>query len=54
VDDLERVVSEAFDGGAVTQVIRPAARLLEAAARSVLAELALRDIQVAGCGRRRR
>jgi hypothetical protein len=48
MNDLERLVSEAFDNGSIRQVIRPAARLNEAAARAVLVELALHDVRNGG------
>lgn len=41
--ELERFASEMFDDVAVTEVIRPAAIIPEASARSILVELALRD-----------
>jgi hypothetical protein len=49
VDELELLAAEAYDEGAITEVIRPAAVLPEAAARAVLVELALRDIRGGGC-----
>ena len=48
MDRLEQLVSEAFDSGSTSEVIRPAARLNEAAARAVLVELALRDVRNGG------
>ena len=48
MNNLEQLVSEAFDRGSITQVIRPAARLNEAAARAVLVDLALRDVRNGG------
>lgn len=45
MDAIEQLVIEALDGGDVSAVIRPAARLPESAARAVLAELALRDVR---------
>jgi hypothetical protein len=48
VDELELLVSEAYDEGVVTEVIRPAAILPEDSARAVLMELALRDVRVGG------
>lgn len=42
------VASEAPDEGAVTEVIRPAAVIPEEAARTILMELALRDVRVDG------
>ncbi len=46
-DDL--LLFDALDEGPVTEVIRPAAVMPEAAARAVLAELALRDVRAGGC-----
>jgi hypothetical protein len=40
VDELEMFMTEAYDEGVVTEVIRPAAILPESAARAVLVELA--------------
>jgi hypothetical protein len=48
VDDVERLMAEAYDQGVVSEVIRPAAIVPEDAARSVLVELALRDVQNGG------
>ncbi len=48
MDDVESLLSEAFDDDVVTEVIRPAAVLPEEAARCVLMELALRDVRVGG------
>jgi hypothetical protein len=49
VDMLELLVSEALgDDGAVTEVIRPAAIIPEEATRSILMELALRDVRAGG------
>lgn len=48
MDDLEMLLSEAYDEGYVTEVIRPAAVLPEEAARCVLMELALRDVRAGG------
>jgi len=48
VNDFERLMAEAYDQGVVTEVIRPAAIVPEEAARSVLVELALRDVQNGG------
>jgi hypothetical protein len=46
---LELLVSEALgDEGAVTEVIRPAAIIPEAATRSILLELTLRDVRTGG------
>jgi hypothetical protein len=41
-------MTEAYDDGVVSQVIRPAAIVPEEAARAVLVELALRDVQNGG------
>ena len=49
MDKIELLVSEMYDEGAVTEVIRPAAVLPESAARSVLMELSLRDVRIGGC-----
>jgi hypothetical protein len=49
MDELELLAAEAYDEGVVTEVIRPAAILPETAARSVLAELALRNVSGDGC-----
>lgn len=49
MDELELLVSEMYDEGWVTEVIRPAAVLPETAARSVLMELSLRDVRMGGC-----
>ena len=43
MNDLELFMTEAYDEGVVTEVIRPAAILPEASARAVLVELAMRD-----------
>jgi hypothetical protein len=48
MDDVELLLSEAFDEDAVTEVIRPAAVLPEEAARCVLLELSLRDVREGG------
>ena len=45
MDDAELLMSEAYSEGTVTQVIRPAAIVPEAAARSILVELAIRDVR---------
>lgn len=42
------IASEAPDEGAVTEVIRPAAVIPEEAARTILMDLALRDVRVGG------
>jgi len=51
MDELELLVSEMYDEGCVTEVIRPAAVLPETAARSVLMELSLLDVRMGGCWR---
>jgi hypothetical protein len=51
MNDFERLLSEAFDEVATTEVIRPAAVLPEVAARLVLVELALRDVRAGGLWR---
>ena len=48
MDELELLVSEAFDEGVISEVIRPAAVLPETSARTVLVELALRDVHNGG------
>ena len=48
MSELEMLVSESYDEGVVTEVIRPAAILPEEPARAVLVELALRDVQHGG------
>jgi hypothetical protein len=48
MDELEIFMTEAYDEGVVTEVIRPAAILPESAARSVLVELAMRDVHGSG------
>jgi hypothetical protein len=48
VDEVELLVTEAYDEGVVTEVIRPAAVLPEEAARRVLVELALLDVGAGG------
>jgi hypothetical protein len=48
VDELEIFMTEAYDEGVVTEVIRPAAILPESAARAVLVELAMRDVHAIG------
>src|SRR5262249_32548246 len=48
VEDLELLLTEAYDDGVVTEVIRPAAVLPEESARRVLMELALRDVRIGG------
>src|ERR1700733_14048567 len=44
MNDLEIFMTETYDEGMVTEVIRPAAVLPESAARAVLVELAMRDV----------
>ncbi len=46
--DPEIVMTELYDEGVVTEVIRPAAVVPEESARAVLVELALRDVQNGG------
>jgi hypothetical protein len=48
VDELELFMTEAYDEGVVTEVIRPAVILPETAARAVLVELAMHDAQGQG------
>ena len=48
MDPLEMLAAEVYGDVAVTEVIRPAAVLPEAAARVVLVELALRDVRSGG------
>ncbi len=48
MNELELLVSESYDEGAVSEVIRPAAILPESNARGVLVELALRDVHNGG------
>jgi hypothetical protein len=48
VDDLELLLTEAYDDGVVTEVIRPAAVVPEDAARRVMMELALHDVRMGG------
>jgi hypothetical protein len=48
MDLLDQLVAESQDEGVVTQVIRPAAVIPEEAARSVLMQLALRDVRIGG------
>jgi hypothetical protein len=45
---LEALASTAYDDGAVSEVIRPAAIVPENAARTILAELAMRDVRQDG------
>ncbi len=46
--DSEIFMTEMYDEGVVTEVIRPAAIVPEESARAVLVELALRDVQYGG------
>ena len=48
MDPLEMLAAEVYGDVAVTEVIRPAAVLPETAARTVLVELALRDVRSGG------
>ncbi len=49
MDDVsELLLTEAYDEGVVTEVIRPAAILPETSARAVLVELAIRDVRSGG------
>lgn len=48
MNDLELLVSEAYDEGLVTEVIRPAAVMPDDVARRVLMGLNLRDVRVGG------
>lgn len=48
MDDLELLLTEAYDDGVVTEVIRPAAVIPEDEARRVLMELALHDCRIGG------
>jgi hypothetical protein len=48
VDEREMVLTEAYDDGVVTEVIRPAAIVPEDAARRILVELAMRDVRAGG------
>jgi len=47
-NDFELLAAQAYDEFVVTEVIRPSAVLPEAAARAVLVELALRDVNADG------
>ena len=51
MDIVEQVVSWLVDDGAVSEVIRPAARLDEATCRGILVELALLDVRNGGIWR---
>ena len=48
MNELELLVSEAYDEGVISEVIRPAAVLPETCARTVLVEMALRDVNNGG------
>ncbi len=48
VNDFELLAAQAYDEFVVTEVIRPSAVLPEAAARAVLVEMALRDVNAEG------
>jgi hypothetical protein len=48
VDPFEELAAAVYEDVAVTQVIRPAAVLPESAARTVLVELAVRDVRCDG------
>jgi hypothetical protein len=48
VDDTEMLLTQAYDDGVVTEVIRPAAVVPEQSARHVLVELALHDVRMGG------
>lgn len=48
MDSSELLMAEAYDEGVVSEVIRPAAVVPEDAARAILVELALRDVQNGG------
>ena len=48
MEDVERLMMEAYDEGVVSQVIRPAAIVPEDAVRRMLVELALRDVRNGG------
>lgn len=48
MNDLELLLTEAYDDGVVTEVIRPAAVVPEESARRVLMELALHDVRIGG------
>lgn len=47
-DALELLVIQAYDEGAVTEVLRPSAILPEASARAVIAEMVFRDVRAGG------
>jgi hypothetical protein len=48
VENADLLMAEAYDQGVVSEVIRPAAIVPEEAARAILVELALRDVQNGG------
>ena len=48
MDDLELLLTEAYDDGVVTEVIRPAAIIPEESARRIMMELALHDVRMGG------
>jgi hypothetical protein len=48
VDDTEMLLTQAYDDGVVTEVIRPAAVVPEQSARHVLVELAMHDVRMGG------
>jgi hypothetical protein len=48
VGDQNLLLTEAYDDGVVTEVIRPAAVVPEAAARRILMELAMQDVGIGG------
>jgi hypothetical protein len=48
VSDTEIFMTEMYDEGVVTEVIRPAAIVPEESARAILVELALHDVQNGG------
>lgn len=48
VQDQEMLMAQVYDEGVVSEVIRPAAIIPEAASRSILVELALLDVRHGG------
>ena len=48
MENADLLMAEAYDQGVVSEVIRPAAIVPEEAARAILVELALRDVQNGG------
>lgn len=48
MDNSELLMTEAYDEGVVSEVLRPSAIVPEVSARSILVELALRDVQNGG------